>query len=323
MREDHWRPIGPARHQLAEAARWHDGRLYYTDLLRGTLHAWDPARPGRVRTPADLGVPLGAVAPVAGRAGEWIAAAGDGIVRLGPTGPVRWLARPEAGADRPRRMNDAGCDPAGRFWATSMAADAAEGAGSLYRVDTDGGVHRVLAGLTVPNGPVFAPDGTVLYLADSARGEITAHALDPATGELGRSRTLVRLPAAQGRPDGMAVDARGRLWVAAWGAGTVRCHAPDGRLLGASAVGTPHVSSVAFGGGLMFATTARHRLPEPDALAGAVLARRSEVAAPPAAAYREEAGTRNGNTAAAAMDRISYIAYGNSHKPPPAGGRTP
>ncbi|MFC8718090.1 SMP-30/gluconolactonase/LRE family protein [Kitasatospora sp. NPDC057198] len=294
MREDHWRPVGPARHQLAEGARWHDGRLYYTDLLRGTLHCWDPEWPEHLETLADLGVPLGAAAPVQGRPGEWIAAAGDGIVRLTPGGaPPRWLARPEAGAGRPMRMNDAGCDPAGRFWATSMDVDAAEGAGSLYRTDPDGGVHRVLDGLTVPNGPVFSPDGTVLYLADSARGEITAHPLDP-TGQLGPARLLVRLPPAQGRPDGMAVDDRGRLWVAAWGAGTVRCHAPDGRLLGASAVGTPHVSSVAFGGGLMFATTARHRLAEPDAQAGAVLARRSEVSALPVLAYREDTWTRNG-----------------------------
>ncbi|MGW4646878.1 SMP-30/gluconolactonase/LRE family protein [Kitasatospora sp. NPDC004289] len=280
-----WREWCPGRFQLAEGARWHGGRLYFTDLLRGVLHSSGPT--GDLRTEAELDVPLGAAAPVAGREGEWIAAAGAGVVRLAPGAPPRWTARPEADAPRPMRMNDAACDPAGRFWATSMAADAAPGAGALYRTDPDGSVHRVLTGLTVPNGPAFAPDGRTLYLADSARGVITAHQVAPESGRLGPSRLLAGPARLAGRPDGMAVDDRGFLWVARWGAGRVHRYDPYGGLRESVSVPTAHVSSVAFGGGWMFVTTALHRLAEPDPWAGAVLARPCGVTAPPVAPYRE------------------------------------
>ncbi|MGW4898619.1 SMP-30/gluconolactonase/LRE family protein [Kitasatospora sp. NPDC004240] len=184
------------------------------------------------------------------------------------------------------RMNDAACDPAGRFWATSMAADAAPGAGSLYRIGPDGSAQRVLTGLSVPNGPAFDPSGRTLYLADSARGLIGAHAVDPGTGELGPARPLVRLAPYEGKPDGMTVDDHGFLWVALWGAGRVHRYDPEGGLRESVAVPTAHVSSVAFGCGRMYVTTALHRLADPGPLAGAVLARPSTVTAPAAAPYR-------------------------------------
>ncbi|MFI5527104.1 SMP-30/gluconolactonase/LRE family protein [Kitasatospora sp. NPDC051853] len=287
MPENAWRPWTSGRYQLAEGARWSDGRLYFVDLLQGVLHTCRPDQAGAPGRELDLGVPLGAAAPVADRPGEWIVAAGDGIARARRGTVPRWLARPEADAALPMRMNDAACDPAGRFWATSMAADATEGAGSLYRIDADGGVHHVLAGLTVPNGPAFDPAGTTLYLADSAMGTITAYTVDPGTAALGSARPFAVLDPDEGRPDGMTVDHEGRLWVAAWGAGRVRCYRPDGTLQRLVEVPTPHVSSVAFGGGRMFVTTALHGLAVPDGWAGSVLSRPSPVTAPATAVYRE------------------------------------
>ncbi|MFF2040844.1 SMP-30/gluconolactonase/LRE family protein [Kitasatospora sp. NPDC058170] len=289
MEADDWQPCFPGRYQLGEGARWHEGRLYFVDLLRGTLYSWGPGDdPRRPRCEAELDVPLGAVAPVAGRPGQWIAAAGPGVALLRPGAEPRWVARPEEGAPRPMRMNDAACDPQGRFWATSMAADAAPGRGSLYRIDRDGSAHRVLTGLTVPNGPAFDPSGTTLHLADSARGLIVSHDVDPDSGLLGPARPFVRLGPGEGRPDGMTVDDRGHLWVALWGAGRVHGYDPQGRLGAVVPVPTPHVSSVAFGGGRMHVTTALHRLADPGPSAGAVLGRPSPVTAPPVAAFRPE-----------------------------------
>jgi hypothetical protein len=46
-------------------------------------------------------------------------------------------------------MNDAACDPQGRFWAGTTADDDRPGGGRLHRLDPDGHTEVVLDGLTV------------------------------------------------------------------------------------------------------------------------------------------------------------------------------
>ncbi|MEE1823665.1 SMP-30/gluconolactonase/LRE family protein [Streptomyces sp. BE20] len=281
-----WQPWTPGRYQLGEGARWHESRLYFVDLLQGILYGCHPNRARHPWRELDLDMPLGAVAPVAGRPGQWIAAVGTGVALLRPGCQPHWLARVPAAAGHRLRMNDGACDSAGRFWATSMAVDAARGVGALHRIDPDGSAHRVLTGLTVPNGPAFDATGTTLYLADSAHGTITAYRVHSFSGRLGPARTLVRLAPEEGRPDGMTVDDRGLLWVALWGAGRVHCYNARGLLKAVLAVPAANVSSVAFGGGRMYVTTALHQLAAPGPLAGAVLARPCTVTAPAAAPFR-------------------------------------
>ncbi|MFD9597870.1 SMP-30/gluconolactonase/LRE family protein [Kitasatospora sp. NPDC059973] len=136
-----WQPTTPDRHQLAEAARWHDDRLHYVNLLRGTLHSCHSDHP-RPRLEQDLYLPLGAAAHLTGRPAQWIAATGTGIALLRPGRQPTWLAKVAAGRERSLRRNDGACDPAGGFWATSMAVDVAPGAGALHRIDRDGSAPR-------------------------------------------------------------------------------------------------------------------------------------------------------------------------------------
>ncbi|MEU9705788.1 SMP-30/gluconolactonase/LRE family protein [Streptomyces sp. NPDC047981] len=282
-----WRAYTSTRHRLAEGARWMSGSLLFVDLLRGDLYRVRGVGGGSPELLLRLNMPLGAVAPTSGASsGRWIVAAGMGIALADARGGLDWLARPADRPDRAMRMNDGGCDRAGRFWAGSMEVGAALGAGSLYRVDPDGTVHEVLDGLTVPNGPVFTADGCLMYIADSARGIITRHPVDPASGALGEPARFASFPPEAGRPDGMAVDDDQNLWVALWGTGRILCLAPDGRRLRTVHLPTPHTSSVAFGGGLMFATTATHRLDRPGPLDGAVLAAGTGVTAPPVRPFR-------------------------------------
>src|SRR6478672_10502362 len=147
--------VAPGPYQLAEGARWVDGRLVFVDIMAGRLYELTDDGP---RVLLELDVPLGAVAPVHDAPGTWIAAAGTGIALLDAAGHAEWLARPEDNAPQPRRMNDGVCDPSGRFWAGSMPFDhddSTEGVGSLYRVDHDGTVTRVVGGITIANGPAF------------------------------------------------------------------------------------------------------------------------------------------------------------------------
>lgn len=276
--------LRPDRLELGEGIRWTGSGVVLVDILTGRLLAApeDPTAP--LKELARLSVPLGAVAPVDGRPGTWIAAAGTGICLLAPDGSPSWLARPEDGAPLALRMNDASADPAGRFWAGSMGYDADEGAGSLYRVDHDGTVTRVLDGITVPNGPAFTADGTAMYLADSARGVVRRHPVAPATGELGAPEPFVTVD--DGSPDGMAVDVEGAVWIAVWGTGTVRRYLPDGRLDRTLRLPVSQPAGVCLRGDVLHITTARVGLAALGPLDGALFTARVDVPGTPAAAYR-------------------------------------
>ncbi|MFD9324486.1 SMP-30/gluconolactonase/LRE family protein [Streptomyces sp. NPDC060065] len=275
--------------ELGEGIRWTERGLVLVDILAGRLLIAPDNPTAPLKQLAQLPVPLGAVAPVAGAPGTWIAAAGTGICLLTPNGSTRWLARPEADAPRPMRMNDATADPYGRFWAGSMAYDAHEGAGSLYRVDHDGTVTRVLDGITVPNGPAFTADGSTMYLADSARGVVRRYPVDPATAELRAPEVFVTFD--EGSPDGMVVDAEGAVWVAVWGTGTVRRYLPDGRLDRTLRLPALQPAGVCLREDLLHITTARVGLAAPGPHDGAVFTARVDVPGRPADAYLHHGST--------------------------------
>ncbi|WP_405894137.1 SMP-30/gluconolactonase/LRE family protein [Streptomyces sp. NBC_01527] len=278
---------GTDRLELGEGIRWTDGRAVLTDILSGRLLSAPDDPAASLGLIVRLPFPLGAVAPVEGRSGRWIAAAGTGICRIDEAGRVGWIARPEDDAPVPMRMNDGVADPHGRFWAGSMAYDATEDAGSLYRVDRDGRVTRVLRDITVPNGPAFTADGTVMYLADSARGVIRRYPVDLDTGDLGEPGLFVTL--GSGSPDGMTADAEGGLWTAVWGTGQVHRYHPDGtldRVVELAAVQPAGLCLGGLDGRTLLVTSARIGLPEPGPLDGAVFAARVDIPGAPAASYR-------------------------------------
>jgi sugar lactone lactonase YvrE len=274
-------------YDLAEGARWVADRLVYVDILSGRLFEVSGTEPGRPQLLADLSVPLGAVAPLRDAPGDWIVAAGTGIALLRAGGELEWLDRPEDGGSVETRMNDAVCDPAGRFWAGSMAYDETEGAGSLYRTDADGTVRKVLDGLTIANGPAFDLNGTTIYFADTPTGKIFRASVDPATGELGEPEVFVRIAGEEGAPDGMTVDEEGFLWVALWGGSAIRKYASDGRLAAHVPVPAEQPTSVCLrpGGGRLFVTTARVGLNNPPETSGAILSAEVTSAGPPARAF--------------------------------------
>ncbi|GAB3462058.1 SMP-30/gluconolactonase/LRE family protein [Streptomonospora sediminis] len=278
------------RFELGEGLRWTGSELLGVDILSGRLFAVDPDNPGPVRTQARIEQPLGAVAPVHGTAGTFIAAAGTGValLTLGAAADApgaEWLARPEDGAPTAMRMNDGCCDPAGRFWAGSMAYDETPGAGTLYRVDPDRTVHRALEGYTVPNGPAFSADGRLMYFADTAERRIDVFAVGPG-GELGERRVFARLAA--GNPDGMQVDAEGHLWVAVWGGGCVHRYTPEGeldRVVRLPALQPTSVCVVGRTGPHLFVSSAAVGLAPAGAADGAVFRLPVDVPAAPAAAF--------------------------------------
>jgi sugar lactone lactonase YvrE/DNA-binding IclR family transcriptional regulator len=180
------------------------------------------------------------------------------------TGVLTPVVDPEANIPE-NRFNDAKCDPAGRFWAGSMALDASQPSGSLFRFDADASWQKLDTGFTVSNGMGWSPDNRTMYFTDTNLRTIYAYDFDLRMGTIANRRPLIEVPAGEGKPDGMTVDAEGYLWVAMWDGWSVRRYAPDGRLDRTVELPVPRPSSCCFGGPgyrTLFITSARIRLGE-------------------------------------------------------------
>ena len=234
-----------AHAELGEGPVWDPiaGCLYFVDILRGHVHCAGASRECRT---IPIGRMVGALAATDG--GDLVLAAQGGFARLDlATGHVTTIANLDGG--RPDiRMNDGKCDPAGRFWAGTMALDERPNAGGLYRLDSDGRVHTMLTGVSISNGLDWSDDGRVMYFIDSPTLAVDAFDFDARTGAIANRRTVVRIDLGVGVPDGMTLDADGCLWVALWGGGAVHRYTPAGVLDAVVAVPTTYPTSCTFGG---------------------------------------------------------------------------
>src|SRR5699024_49293 len=115
------------------------------------------------------------------------------------------------------RFNDGKCDPAGRFWAGTMAMNNSENGGSLYRIDTNHKVTPMIRQVRMSNGLAWSPNNKTMYYIDTPTKQIDAFDFNPDTGEIKNKRTVVTIPESEGVPDGMTIDEEGNLWVAQWG----------------------------------------------------------------------------------------------------------
>jgi sugar lactone lactonase YvrE len=246
--------------ELGEGVIWDHTReeLLWVDVHAGALHRarWDGQTldyVGRIR----VDVPLGAVAPA--EDGGWVVAAGAGFARLREDGSLSWLSQPE-GEQPGLRMNDGACDPAGRFWAGSMAYDEAPGVGTLYRLDPDGTTVAMLVGTTISNGIGWSVDQGTMWFSDSGPATVDAFDFGASDGALSGRRTVVDFEPARGVPDGLTVDAEDHVWVAMWDGGEVRRYSPTGDLVARVDLPVSRPTSCCFGGpdlATLFISTAR------------------------------------------------------------------
>ncbi len=252
-----------AQADLAEGPHWwaEKGVLLWVDIEASRVGLFDPVT-GLNRF---LVVPshVGAIVPMWD--GELLVATAQGFVRLHPdSGVVSSLQDPED--DRPgNRFNDGKCDPWGRFWAGTMAYDFAAGAGSLWRVNADFSCVRQRQGLTISNGLAWSQDRGTLYFIDSPTRQVLAFPLTPSGDLSGEATPCIAIPKTwDALPDGMCIDAEGKLWIALFGGGAVTRWDPvSGLLLERLELPCRQVTSCCFGGpnlDQLFVTTARQEM---------------------------------------------------------------
>jgi sugar lactone lactonase YvrE len=146
------------------------------------------------------------------------------------------------------RSNDAKCDPAGRLWLGTMSDAEDEPVGSLYRVDADLSLTRVLEGTTISNGLGWSPDARRMYFVDSPTRRVDVFAYDAATGAASDRSVFVSTTAFPGVPDGLAVDEEGCVWVAMHDGAALLRFSPDGRHVGTLEIPVPRPTSCCFAG---------------------------------------------------------------------------
>lgn len=213
-------PVGTHASLWGEGPLWHDDRLLYVDIEGHKILSFDPAS-GEEK----IWVVGERIGTVVARQGGGLAFAGDhGISFLDEaTSQVTAVADPEAGLAS-NRFNDGKCDPSGRFWAGTMHLGPQRAAtGSLYCMEADHSLTRKFGPVTVSNGLVWTRDARTMYYIDSPRKNILAFDFDISSGSISNERIAFDCGAFVGVPDGMAIDADDRLWVAFCHGSHVRC----------------------------------------------------------------------------------------------------
>jgi sugar lactone lactonase YvrE len=193
-----------------EGPRWHDGELWFSDMLGGVVLRI--AADGVVHPvldvpaqPSGLGwLPDGRLLVVSMRDRRLLCVADGTAVVLAD------LARIV-----PQACNDMVVDARGRAYVGNFGFDlpggASPGPTCLVLVTPDGQARVVADGLLFPNGCVITPSGETLIVAETFGARLTAFTISDA-GSLHARRTWAELPGKS--PDGICLDAEGAVWVA-------------------------------------------------------------------------------------------------------------
>lgn len=236
-----------AKAELGEGPVWdHRAKaLWWIDINGQALHCFKPDT--GEDTAYDMGEMVGAVAPRI--RGGLVMAAQSGFYLFKPESDERdLLGHPEMHLPN-NRFNDGKCDPAGRFWAGTVAMDGVQGGAALYCLGADGAITQYLDSVTMSNGLAWSGDGKTMYYIDTMAQCVFAFDFDLESGNISNQRAVIAVERTNGFPDGMAIDAEDKLWVAHWGGSRVVRYDPaTGEALAKVAMPVSQPTSCAFAG---------------------------------------------------------------------------
>ncbi|KAM4818810.1 regucalcin isoform 1-T2 [Thomomys bottae] len=167
------------------------------------------------------------------------------------------------------RFNDGKVDPAGRYFAGTMAEEISPAVlerhqGSLYSLFPDHKVKKYFDQVDISNGLDWSLDHKIFYYIDSLSYSVDAFDYNLQTGEISNRRSVYKLEKDEHIPDGMCMDTEGKLWVACYNGGRViRLDPATGKRIQTVKLPVEKTTSCCFGGkdySEMYVTCARDGL---------------------------------------------------------------
>lgn len=197
--------------RFGEGPRWHDGKLFFSDMHANHVMTVDLERRSSVvcevpNNPSGLGwLPDGTMLVVS--------MIDRKLLRMERGGALKVHA--DLSKLAPFHCNDMVVDSKGRAYVGNFGYDLHKGEqarGTVLIMVTPDGKPRVVADdLMFPNGTVITPDGKTLIVGESFGRRLTAFDI-AADGSLANRRVWADL--GNNVPDGIALDAEGAIWVA-------------------------------------------------------------------------------------------------------------
>jgi gluconolactonase len=246
--------INPEAH-YPEGPLWHGGRLLYAEMGADRVRAWDGRKNSQVWKRAGCGP----TSIADGGAGTLIVLCHlqNALARIDLTGATRAIIdRDDKGARFPTpnaSINDA---KGGIYFSSSGTfSPLAPAEGSvLYLPAGENVPRRIATGIHYANGVALARGGRTLFVSEHLERRVLAYPVE-FDGSLGLRRVFVELdrvaPAGphdwEVGPDGLAVDRRGNLFIAEYGAGRVLVVDGKGALVATIPIRERYVTAPAFG----------------------------------------------------------------------------
>lgn len=195
---------------MGESPRWHDGRLWLSDMGANEVVAVDLT--GSHELVASVpAMPTGTGWLPDGRI--LIVSAGDGrLLRREPDGSL--VTHADLGGLAEHPWGDMVVDGRGNAYVGNIGFDFPMGEfapGIVALVTPDGSVRQVADGVAFANGMAITPDQGTLILAESYGSRLTAFDI-AADGGLSHRRVWADL--GDGVPDGICLDAEHAVWYA-------------------------------------------------------------------------------------------------------------